>query len=588
MKKVKWLHISDLHLNKVGVETRRMRNKLVEYLRENSISCEYIFVTGDLRYAPAGVFDDSTVTFLNTLCSTVGVPAERLFIVPGNHDLTRDDPHRLSAIDNICGNAGYYKPADGVIYKEDLELMMSGRDGFRKIIQDFYQNIPERIALYNDNLKPHFCIETEEFNLVHLDSTLTYTKERQRDLIIGTDLLMNVLEGINQNKATIILTHYSFDFLNRSEQKMVFQLLTDYNVQLWFSGHEHDDLLRMQRDYFYEFQCGNLMHEGEGTKSCIILGEYDIENLSGIAQIYMWNSPDGWSLYLFSSMQKDRSSYAFELQNDDAKREQMKNIVSSSIRKKITDEISVVNLYDLNEDVLSSLSSEQFKEIKNEMGARLKGSEPRSEVEAMFLNEIQMTLNSKKRYDCLPLFENVIRDTYKSFIYLNNNLAPVTEAQVLHFFFDNKDYFQIYNDFLHLLIITINKEVDFITFGYQLGYYKDVDERLYRFETIRKCMESHCMYIKMVGHEEYNLSFDTPLSLEGWKENIERTHFWIEQMQRISKIEKYYGIKFTLPENASEEEFFAVDIISDSIDNKSCRTLPPLPMKRPGFKRSFH
>ena len=241
MKKVKWLHISDLHLNKVGVETRRMRNKLMEYLRENKISCEYIFITGDLRYAPAGTFDDSTVTFLNTLCSTVSVPIERLFIVPGNHDLIRDDSHRLSAIDNTCGNNGYYNYTDGMIKKEDLDLMSSGRDEFKKIIQEIYQRIPNRIALYNNSAKPHFCIETEDFNLVHLDSTLTYTKNRQRDLLIGTDLLMSVLEGVNQNKATIILTHYSFDFLDRREQNTVFNLLTDYNVQMWFSGHEHNE-----------------------------------------------------------------------------------------------------------------------------------------------------------------------------------------------------------------------------------------------------------------------------------------------------------------------------------------------------------
>lgn len=450
MKKVKWLHISDLHLNKVGVETRRIRNKLVKFLRDSKISCEYIFITGDLRYAPIGSFDDSTVTFLNTLCSTVSVPTERLFIVPGNHDLNRDDSHRLSAINTTCGNSGYYNPIDGMIKKEDLDLMSSGRDDFKKIIQEIYQEIPNRIALYNDSSKPHFCIETEDFNILHLDSTLTYTKNRQKDLIIGTDLLMTVLEGINQNKATIILTHYSFDFLDRGEQNIVFNLLTDYNVQMWFSGHEHNELLRMQRDYFYEFQCGNLMHEGDGTKSCIILGEYDKENFSGIARVYAWNSPDGWSVYPFASRQKDRSSYIFELQNDDAKRQQLKNIATSSICKEISDEIKVINLYDLNEDLLDNLSNEQYKEIKNQMGSRLKGSESRSEVERLFLDEVQMSLNSKKRYDCLPLFGDVIRDIYKGFIYLDNNLAPVTEVQILHFYFNDEDCFQISLSLIHI------------------------------------------------------------------------------------------------------------------------------------------
>mgnify|MGYP007025266581 CR=1 FL=1 len=49
----------------------------------------------------------------------------------------------------------------------------------------------------------------------------------------------------------------------------------------------------------------------------------------------------------------------------------------------------------MNEDILGSLSNEQYKEIKNQMGLRLKGNESRLEVEKMFLNEVQMSLNSK-------------------------------------------------------------------------------------------------------------------------------------------------------------------------------------------------
>ena len=33
MKKIKWLHLSDIHLNKQDVDTRLMRKKLPQYLR---------------------------------------------------------------------------------------------------------------------------------------------------------------------------------------------------------------------------------------------------------------------------------------------------------------------------------------------------------------------------------------------------------------------------------------------------------------------------------------------------------------------------------------------------------------------------
>ena len=50
MKKIKWLHLSDIHLNKQDVDTRLMRKKLPEYLRENHILCDYIFFTGAMRH----------------------------------------------------------------------------------------------------------------------------------------------------------------------------------------------------------------------------------------------------------------------------------------------------------------------------------------------------------------------------------------------------------------------------------------------------------------------------------------------------------------------------------------------------------
>lgn len=41
---IKWLHVSDLHLNKIGVENIRLRKKLIDYLYSLSIKCDYVFL----------------------------------------------------------------------------------------------------------------------------------------------------------------------------------------------------------------------------------------------------------------------------------------------------------------------------------------------------------------------------------------------------------------------------------------------------------------------------------------------------------------------------------------------------------------
>lgn len=169
----------------------------------------------------------------------------------------------------------------------------------------------------------HFCVKTEHFNIVHLDSVLAYTKQKQRDLIVGTEQLMKVFDETDPTKTTIILTHYSYDFLNKSEQKLVLKLMEKYNVQLWLAGHEHDRLLRKQMDYFYEFQCGNLIHENGETRSCVAVGVFDTEKHNGSIQAWYWDSPNGWTVDAYISREKDRSKYNFALQNSAAATDQM-------------------------------------------------------------------------------------------------------------------------------------------------------------------------------------------------------------------------------------------------------------------------
>ena len=36
MSKIRWIHFSDLHLNKTGTETKRLRKKLIDYLDSSS------------------------------------------------------------------------------------------------------------------------------------------------------------------------------------------------------------------------------------------------------------------------------------------------------------------------------------------------------------------------------------------------------------------------------------------------------------------------------------------------------------------------------------------------------------------------
>lgn len=316
---IKWLHISDLHLNIDGVENRRLRKKLIEYLQNLTTQCDYVFCTGDLRFAPMGEYAQDTFEVLKNICNAVDVPLEYLFVTPGNHDVDRDIRGRDEAIRNewFSGENAVkkYNPAIGIINPENLKLIMSGTNAYREVIQKILDEQSKALTVETFQFGPHTLLKTENLNVIELDSTIAYTSNQYSNLIIGTEYLQKALELCNQKNVTIVLTHYSFDFLDRKEQEIVAALFRDYNVRLWLSGHEHNNLCRKQRDWFYEFQCGNLLLE-DGARTCILVGQLNTETLDGHIKAHAWFSPDGWGTYPFVCPgTDDPSTYYFSLKD---------------------------------------------------------------------------------------------------------------------------------------------------------------------------------------------------------------------------------------------------------------------------------
>lgn len=92
---VRFLHISDLHLRpKRGkrYDQDRVLRGLIEFLRRDraDFPLDLIFVTGDLAYSGKPEEYELVAQLLSALVAETGVPVERVFVVPGNHDVDRE------------------------------------------------------------------------------------------------------------------------------------------------------------------------------------------------------------------------------------------------------------------------------------------------------------------------------------------------------------------------------------------------------------------------------------------------------------------------------------------------------------------
>lgn len=310
---IRWLHISDLHLGNSDFSTDELRDELPGFLKKEGLWCDYVFCTGDIKTAgPADHgYTDEMVEFLKEVCSAVGVSAERLFIVPGNHDINREIADRKKAIEKVMFKRnGYYVSAEGVIEREDMWAILEGEKDF---INFLGKVLPaDRVALYGNPDEPHFIVETEDFNILHVDTTITYTEGQEAtDLIVGSHALYTVVRKQNSNKPTILLTHYPFTSLLQDEKKCLSPMLKKNGIKLWLAGHEHDQLIQPV-SYLDSVQTGELRYENNASAS-VLIGEYNEKTGRGSIYAYVWY-PQGWAKYPFVDLNNRHvDRYDFEL-----------------------------------------------------------------------------------------------------------------------------------------------------------------------------------------------------------------------------------------------------------------------------------
>lgn len=310
MAAIAWLHLSDLHFNDVGAETDLMREKLIAYVSSLSKSqaFSYFFLTGDIRNAPDHDYPLDAIPYLERILRAAHVPSDNFFLVPGNHDIERDALGRGKTICKVLEN---YDPKKGIIAADDLCLLKGERTEYLRLLQPLLPS--KRADKYGVHQPPHFVEETEHLNVIHLDSTLVYDAEHESNLIIGSYPFSKVIQECNPDKPAVILSHYSFDNIRREEQDILLAWMKHQNIQLWLAGHEHRDIVRKQRDWFFEIQSGNL-NFADRTAPGFVVGTLDTETGHGSFQVHRWNHSADWALYQTLSDKEDRTTYPFELQ----------------------------------------------------------------------------------------------------------------------------------------------------------------------------------------------------------------------------------------------------------------------------------
>jgi 3',5'-cyclic AMP phosphodiesterase CpdA len=94
MNKVIWLHISDLHMRPLqafdsDIVLKKLLEDIETCIQNDSLQPDFIILSGDISYSSKPEEYELAKKFLDRLLEISRLAKDRIFIVPGNHDVDR-------------------------------------------------------------------------------------------------------------------------------------------------------------------------------------------------------------------------------------------------------------------------------------------------------------------------------------------------------------------------------------------------------------------------------------------------------------------------------------------------------------------
>ena len=263
---MRWLHLSDIHYNpqNAGRSTEQLRDRLPAYIRDNGITADHLFVTGDFRHAAQQPESENAqaareaADFMLNIAQAAGIPPDHIHIVPGNHDLVRtSDTDRIQRIQKS------YQTEDGRFSPEDQKFL-TDRFAFFRTVQAELSKRGYR-SPWKENADPsalHAVRILDDCALLYLNTSVLCNSNKDRgNLLLGNLDLYRALRTIRDNapdKPVVVLAHHGLDNLRQDEKQTVEGIFKDFPVTLYLCGDAHETWQR-NTNGLYEITMGCLV-----------------------------------------------------------------------------------------------------------------------------------------------------------------------------------------------------------------------------------------------------------------------------------------------------------------------------------------
>ncbi len=283
--KYRWLHISDLHSLCMGIKTRIFRDALIqeiEYLNRQ-MRFSFVLITGDISDKNMGY--QEAKKFIHSIAETLVLPLEKIFIVPGNHDMDRENPTNREEIVHRCW---------------ELELLDGSEDEYVKYLipgqQNFFEAYEDILGRKYPKNKLHYYQDFDEnLSIIHLNTSWMCfdSKNESGKLHIGLNALYDCLSGdcVSSKAIKIAIGHHRLSDFNTITESHIKRIFQSKDIDLYLGGHCHESSVIYDPEINTEIcSCRQARAEESTYPAGFIVGDINTDTDQSSFQFYSWHS----------------------------------------------------------------------------------------------------------------------------------------------------------------------------------------------------------------------------------------------------------------------------------------------------------
>ncbi|MDT4331621.1 metallophosphoesterase [Methylomonas sp. MS20] len=262
--KLTWLHLSDIHFHpKTKWRDSVAQDGLIEYLGrmfadEQIPRPDLIFCTGDIAFGETGCsplaeqYEDAQ-TFFDELLKVCGqdgkpFPKERLFVVPGNHDVNRDSVNSDAQETLTRWAKEETTQRIGTINQRFEDRSTEFKDAIKRL--DEYSQFINNYLPFQADADGRHCyarivdIDGLSVGIAGFNSAWTCAgPEDDRTVWLAAEWQFNAAQtAIKNADIRIGLIHHPVDWLNQADRDIATSRISK-GFHFWLHGHSHNQWL---------------------------------------------------------------------------------------------------------------------------------------------------------------------------------------------------------------------------------------------------------------------------------------------------------------------------------------------------------